>query len=116
MVIVVLIIYKSTRNIQWVKWKQKTRTQTIRICNHDIRIEFGMLIIKSGKMQIKEGIEFPNQKRFRTLGEKENNKYLGILKVDGIKQLKEEKIENLPQTNEKNSQKQSSVAEISSMA
>ena len=38
-----------------------------------------MLIMNSGKIQITEGIELPNQERIRTLGEKE------ILKVGAIK-------------------------------
>ena len=33
-----------------------------------------------------EGIELPNQEKIRTLGEKETNKYLGILEADTIKQ------------------------------
>ena len=38
-----------------------------------------------------EGIELPNQEKIRTLGEKENYKYLGILEADIIKQnLKKE--------------------------
>ena len=38
-----------------------------------------MLIMKSGKRKITEGIELPNQERIRMLREKENSKYLGIL-------------------------------------
>ena len=34
-----------------------------------------MFIMRSGKGQITEGIELPNQKRIRTFGEKENYKY-----------------------------------------
>ena len=53
-------------------------------------MEFGiekcaMLIMKSGKRQITEGTELPNQERNRTLGEKEDYKYLVILEVDTIK-------------------------------
>ena len=44
--------------------------------------------MKSGKRQIIEEIELPNQNRMRTLGEKETYKYLGILEVDTIKQVK----------------------------
>ena len=46
-----------------------------------------MLIRRSGKRQIKKGIELSNQERIRTLGEKENYKYLGKLKADTIKQV-----------------------------
>ena len=44
-----------------------------------------MLIMSGGKRQITEGIELTNQERIRTLGEKESNKYLGILEVNIIK-------------------------------
>ena len=39
------------------------------------------LIMKSRKGQIMEVTEMPNPERIRTLGEKENYKYLGILEV-----------------------------------
>ena len=63
-----------------------------RIYSHDIGKEFviekwAMLIMKSGKRQIIEGTELSNQERIRTLGEKENYRYLGILEVDTIKQV-----------------------------
>ena len=53
-------------------------------------MEFGIekcaiKIIKSGKRETMEGIELPNQERIRTLGEKLNYKYLGILELDTIK-------------------------------
>ena len=43
---------------------------------------------EKGERQIRGGIEQLNQKRFRTLGEKGNYKYLEILKADSIKQAK----------------------------
>ena len=51
------------------------------IYNQDIGIEFGiencaMLIIKSGKRETTEGIELQNQESIRTLGGKENCKFL----------------------------------------
>ena len=54
-------------------------------------MEFGiekctMLRITSGKRQMAEGIERPNQEKIRMLGEK-THKYLGILKADTIKQV-----------------------------
>ena len=54
-------------------------------------MEFGkekctMLVMKSGKRQITEGVELRNHVVIRTLGEKETNKYFGILKADTIKQ------------------------------
>ena len=65
--------------------------QSVRIYSQDIGMEFGMekcaiLVMKSGKRLITEGIELPNQVVIRTLGEKETYKYLGILEADTIKQ------------------------------
>ena len=75
-----------------------------------------MLIMKSGKRQIREGIEQPNQERIRTLEEKENYKYLGILEANTIKQgeMKEKNKKRVHQTNMKNFLKPSSAVEISS--
>ena len=44
-----------------------------------------MTIIKSGKREIEEGKELQNRKRIRTLGEKNNYKYLEILEASTIK-------------------------------
>ena len=55
--------------------------------------KYAMLIIRSGKRQIKEGIELPDQERNRTPQEQENDKYLSILETDPIKQA--EKKENI---------------------
>ena len=43
--------------------------------------------MKSGKREIGEVMKLQNHKRIKTLGKKENYKYLGILEVDTIKQL-----------------------------
>ena len=51
-----------------------------------------ILIIRSGKGQMTEGIEVPNQEKMKMLGEKENYKYFGELEVDTIKQVMKEKI------------------------
>ena len=69
----------------------ETLTQVKRIYSQDIGMEFGiekltMLIMRSEKQQIIEGIELPNQERIRMLGEKENYNYLGIFEADTIKQ------------------------------
>ena len=58
--------------------------KTVTIYGQDIGMEFGkeicaMLIMKSRKRQMTEGIELWNQVKIRTLGEKETYKYLGIL-------------------------------------
>ena len=51
-----------------------------------------MLITKNGKRETTEGIQKPNLKSIRMLGEKEHFKYLGILKADNIRQrLKKKK-------------------------
>ena len=44
-----------------------------------------MLIMKSGKRQMTEGIELTNPEKIWTLGEKETFKFLGILEADTIK-------------------------------
>ena len=53
----------------------------------DIGMEFGIekyaiLVIKSGKRRLTDGMELLNQDSIRTLEEKETYKYLGILKAD----------------------------------
>ena len=42
-----------------------------------------MLVMKSGKRHLTDGMELPNQEKSRTLGEKKT--YLGILEADTIK-------------------------------
>ena len=44
------------------------------------------VIMKNGKGQARKGIELPNQVRYKTLGDKENYEYLGILEVHIVKQ------------------------------
>ena len=75
-----------------------------------------MFIRKSGKRQRTERLELPIQERIRMLGEKENYKYLGILKVDTIKQekAKEKKKGNSTSDEWENFLKTSSAAEITS--
>ena len=55
-------------------------------------MEFGiekcvMLVMKSGKRHMTDGIELPNHDKIRTLKENETYKYLGILEADTIKQV-----------------------------
>ena len=63
-------------------------------------MEFGIekgpiLVMKSGKRHLTEGMELPNQDKIRTPAEKETYKYLGILEADTIKQEeRKEKIRN----------------------
>ena len=46
-----------------------------------------LLVMKSGKQHLTDGIELPNQHKIRTLAENETNKFLGILEDDTIKQV-----------------------------
>ena len=69
----------------------ETLIHAVRIYSQDIGMEFGLekcatLVMKSGKRHLMDVIELPNQDKIRTLGEKETNKYLGVLEADTIKQ------------------------------
>ena len=69
----------------------ETLIHTFRIYIQDIGMEFGiekcaLLVMKSGKRHLTDGIELPNQDKIRTLAENETYKYLGILEPDTIKQ------------------------------
>ena len=71
----------------------ETLIHAIRIYSQDIGMEFGiekcaMLVMKSGKQHMTDGMELPNHDRIRTFEEKETYKYLGILEADTIKQVK----------------------------
>ena len=55
-------------------------------------MEFGiekcaLLVMKSGKWHLTDGIELPNQDKFRMLAENETYKYLENLEADTIKQI-----------------------------
>ena len=70
----------------------ETLIHTVRIYSRDIGMEFGiekcsMLVMKSGKRQLIDGMELPNQDKIKTLAENETYKYLGILEADTIKQV-----------------------------
>ena len=45
-----------------------------------------MLVMKSGKPQLTDGMELPNQGKIKTLTENETYKYVGILEADTLKQ------------------------------
>ena len=69
----------------------------VRIYNQDIRMESGiekcaMLVMKSGKRHLTDGMEVPNQDNIRMLGEKATDKYFGILESDTIKRMEVKKI------------------------
>ena len=46
-----------------------------------------MLVMKSGKRQLTDGMELQNQDKIKTFAENETYKYLGILGADTIKQV-----------------------------
>ena len=77
----------------------ETLIHTVRIYSQYIGMEFGiekcaMLVMKSGKRQLTDGMELPNQDKIKTFAENETYKYLGILAADTIKQVEiKEKIQ-----------------------
>ena len=75
-----------------IKLELETLIHTVRIYSHDIGMGFGiekcaMLVMKSGKRHMTDGMELPNHDKIRTLGENETYKYLGILEADTTKQV-----------------------------
>ena len=71
----------------------ETLIHAVIIYSQDIKMEFSiekcaMLVMKSGKRHITDGMELPNQDKVRTLAENETYKYLGILEADTFKQVK----------------------------
>ena len=70
----------------------ETLIRAVRIYSQDIGMEFGiekcaMLIMKSGKRHLTDGMGLPSQDKIRTLGEKETYKYLDVLEAETIKQV-----------------------------
>ena len=70
----------------------ETLILTVGVYSQDIGMEFGiekcvLLVMKSGKQHLTDGIGLPNQDKMRTLAESETFKYLGILEADTIKQV-----------------------------
>ena len=70
----------------------ETQINTVRIYSRDIGMEFGiekcaMLVMKSGKRHLTDGMELPNKDKIKTLAENETYKYMGILEADTIKQV-----------------------------
>ena len=78
----------------------ETLIHAVRIYSQDIGMEFGiekcaMVVMKSGKRRMTDGMELPNHDKIRTLGENETNKYLGIFEADTIKHVEmKDKIRN----------------------
>ena len=77
----------------------ETLIHLVRIYSRDIGMEFGiekcaMLVMKSGKRYLTDGMELPNKDKIKMLAENETYKYLGILEADTIKQAEmKEKIQ-----------------------
>ena len=70
----------------------ETLIQAVIIYSEDVGIEFGikkctMLIMRSGKRYMMEGIELSSKEKIRMFGKKEAYKYLGVLEADTIKQV-----------------------------
>ena len=70
----------------------ETLIHALRIYSQDIGVKIGiencaMLVMKSGKRHLMDGMELPNKDKIRTLGEKETYKYYDILGDDIIKQM-----------------------------
>ena len=70
----------------------ETLIHAVRIYSQDTGMEFGiekctMLVMKSVKRHLTDGMELPNQDKIRTLREKETYKYLVILEADTIKEV-----------------------------
>ena len=68
----------------------ETLIHAVRIYCQDIGMEFGiekcaMIVMKSGKRHMTDGMELLNHDKIKTLGENETYKYLGILEADTIK-------------------------------
>ena len=80
-------------------------------------MEFGiekcaMLVMKSDKRHLTDGMELPNQDKIRTLGENETYKYLSILEADTIKQVEmKDKIQKEYLREPENYSRQNSLAE-----
>ena len=71
-----------------------------------------MLAMKNVKRHLTNGMELPNQGKFRTLREKETSKYFGILEADTIKQKKmKEKLRKSISGEPESYSRQNSIAE-----
>ena len=85
-------MYMDNQSFTKTEKELETLIHAVRIYSPEIRMEFGiekcaMLVMKSGKRHMTDGMELPNQDKIRTLGENETYKYSGILEADIIKQV-----------------------------
>ena len=72
--------------------RKRRMRHAVRIYSQDIGMAFSiekcvMLVMKSGKRHLTDGMELPNQDKIRTLADNEIYKYLGIFEDDSIKQV-----------------------------
>ena len=72
--------------------EMETLIHTVRIYSQDIGMEVdiekcALLVMKSNKQHLTDGVELPNQDKIRMRGEKKRYKYWGILEADTIKQV-----------------------------
>ena len=51
--------------------------------------------MKNGKRHLTDGMKLLNQDKISTFGEKETDKYLGILEADSLKEEEIKKIKNI---------------------
>ena len=70
----------------------ETLIHEVRIYSQDIGMEFGIekwaiLIKKTRKLHMTEGLELPNKEKNRTHQEEKTYQFLGILEADTIKQV-----------------------------
>ena len=93
------------------------QNNTVRICSRDIGMEFGiqkcaMLVMKSNKRQLTDGMQLPNEDKIKTFAENKTYKYLGILEADTIKQVEmKEKFKKIISGELENYSRQNSIAE-----
>ena len=113
------LMYMDSIKLFAKSWKElEALILTVRIYSQDIGIGFGwekcaMLVMKSEKRGMTEGIKVPNQEKLRTLEEKKTYKYLGILEADTIKQveIKEKKLKRISPENQKTTRDQTRLQE-----
>ena len=72
--------------------ERETLIYVVRIYSQEIGMGFGlekcaMLVMKSVKRHLTDGMELPSQDKIITLRENETYKYLGNLEADTIKQV-----------------------------
>ena len=86
----------TSNRLPKMRMKLGTLIQVVRIYSENIEMEFAiekcaMIIRKSGKWQMTEGIKPPNQEIIRKSIETETYEYLGILKAEDKIKIKRER-------------------------